>query len=62
MSEDLKDDAEEQTIIREPDTSNQLSESMKLLQEHGITMLPADDSNILTSILETGHSVVLTGK
>lgn len=38
------------------------TESIKLLQKHGITMLPTDDSNILSSILETGHSVVLTGK
>lgn len=38
-------------------------ESIKLLQQHGITMLPTtDDTNILSSILETGHSVVLTGK
>lgn len=37
--------------------------SIKLLQQHGITMLPTtDDTNILSSILETGHSVVLTGK
>ncbi|KAB0802407.1 hypothetical protein PPYR_04593 [Photinus pyralis] len=42
-------------------TENTFSESIKLLQQHGITMLPADDdSNILSSILETGHSVVLT--
>ncbi|RZC31795.1 GA-binding protein subunit beta-1 [Asbolus verrucosus] len=36
------------------------AESIKLLQEHGITMLPNDDNNILTTVMETGHSVVLT--
>lgn len=41
--------------------NNKFSESIKLLRQHGITMLPADDTNILSSILETGHSVVLTG-
>ena len=37
------------------------SESLKYLQEHGITMLPADEDTILSSAMETGHSVVLTG-
>lgn len=37
-----------------------LSESLKLLQRHGITMLPAEDQNILSSAVESGHSVVLT--
>ncbi|XP_066248662.1 GA-binding protein subunit beta-1-like isoform X2 [Euwallacea similis] len=36
--------------------------AMKLLQEHGITMLPidSDESNILNAVMESGHSVVLT--
>ncbi|KAF5276857.1 hypothetical protein FQA39_LY06408 [Lamprigera yunnana] len=45
----------------EINSPNKFCESIKLLREHGITMLPADDdNNILSSILETGHSVVLT--
>jgi hypothetical protein len=36
------------------------AESIRLLQEHGITMLPNEDNNILTTVMETGHSVVLT--
>ncbi|XP_018321808.1 GA-binding protein subunit beta-1 [Agrilus planipennis] len=36
------------------------SETVKLLQQHGITMLPPDDSNIFTSVMDTGHQVVLT--
>lgn len=40
---------------------NSFSESMKILQQHGITMLPTDDNSILSSVMETGHSVVLTG-
>lgn len=40
---------------------NSLSDSMKILQEHGITLLPNDDdNNILTTVMESGHSVVLT--
>lgn len=35
-------------------------DSMRILQEHGITMLPNDDNNILSSVMESGHSVVLT--
>ncbi|XP_018570865.1 GA-binding protein subunit beta-1 [Anoplophora glabripennis] len=44
------------------DTTN-FSDSLKLLQEHGITMLQTDeneDGNILNSVMESGHSVVLT--
>lgn len=44
------------------DTTN-LTDSLKLLQEHGITMLQNDnDTNILNTVMESGHSVVLTGK
>ncbi|KAL3270402.1 hypothetical protein HHI36_024361 [Cryptolaemus montrouzieri] len=40
---------------------NSLSDSIKILQEHGITMLPNDDdNNILSTVMESGHSVVLT--
>ncbi|XP_044262912.1 GA-binding protein subunit beta-1 [Tribolium madens] len=54
-------DPEKLHLNKHPDEQNQdFSESMKLLQEHGITMLPNDDSNILTTVMETGHSVVLT--
>ncbi|KAF7282580.1 hypothetical protein GWI33_002302 [Rhynchophorus ferrugineus] len=36
--------------------------AVKLLQEHGITMLPndPDETNILNSVMESGHQVVLT--
>ncbi|KAJ8965623.1 hypothetical protein NQ314_004015 [Rhamnusium bicolor] len=43
-------------------TSN-FSDSLKILQQHGITMLQNDeneDSNILNTVMESGHSVVLT--
>lgn len=45
------------------DTDSSFS-AIQLLQEHGITMLPNDndDSNILNAVMESGHSVVLTGK
>lgn len=36
------------------------TDSLKLLQQHGITMLPVDDCSILNSVMESGHSVVLT--
>ncbi|EEZ97725.1 GA-binding protein subunit beta-1 isoform X2 [Tribolium castaneum] len=54
-------DPEKLHLNKNPDEQNHdFSESIKLLQEHGITMLPNDDSNILTTVMETGHSVVLT--
>ncbi|XP_028152359.2 GA-binding protein subunit beta-1-like isoform X2 [Diabrotica virgifera virgifera] len=39
-----------------------LNSSLKILEEHGITMLndENDDGNILNSVMESGHSVVLT--
>lgn len=51
------------TQIPEAVINNQdgLTASLKLLQEHGITMLPNDDNNILSTVMESGHSVVLTG-
>lgn len=34
-----------------------------MLQEHGITMLPVDDdTSIVASAVESGQTVVLTGK
>ncbi|XP_049821532.1 GA-binding protein subunit beta-1 [Aethina tumida] len=50
------------TQIPEAVINNQdgLTASLKLLQEHGITMLPNDDNNILSTVMESGHSVVLT--
>lgn len=51
-------------MINTVDTSEQddsFNESMKILQQHGITMLPTDDTSILSSVMESGHSVVLTG-
>lgn len=49
-------------LVNQSQNTNSFSESMKILQQHGITMLPADDNNILSSVMESGHSVVLTGK
>lgn len=44
-----------------PDSvESQYSASLKILQEHGITMLPNEENNILSSVMESGHSVVLT--
>ncbi|XP_066993319.1 GA-binding protein subunit beta-1 [Anabrus simplex] len=34
--------------------------TLQLLQSHGITMLPADDSTLVESAVENGHTVVLT--
>lgn len=42
-----------------------LTNSLKILEEHGITMLQNDendDGNILNTVMESGHSVVLTGQ
>lgn len=44
-----------------PDSQqSSLVESLKILQQHGITMLPSEEHNILSSAVESGHSVVLT--
>lgn len=44
----------------ESQQSSSLVESLKILQQHGITMLPSEDHSILSSAVESGHSVVLT--
>lgn len=55
------EDSPVEEIPEQINSQNKFCESIKLLQEHGITMLPTDDdNNILSSILESGHSVVLT--
>lgn len=39
------------------------SDSLKLLQAHGITLQNEnDENNILNTVMESGHSVVLTGQ
>lgn len=39
------------------------SDSLKLLQQHGITLQnETDDNSILNTVMESGHSVVLTGR
>lgn len=39
------------------------TDSLKLLQQHGITLQNEnEDNNILNTVMESGHSVVLTGK
>lgn len=50
-----------EALVECSQNSHSFSESMKILQQHGITMLPTDDNNILSSVMESGHSVVLTG-
>ena len=37
-------------------------EAVKLLESHGISFLPVDNSTLLTSALESGQSISLTGK
>lgn len=56
---DLTEEGEDE---QQPTIDHSISESIKYLQEHGITMLPADESNILSTVMESGHSVVLTGE
>jgi hypothetical protein len=41
---------------------HQGSATLKLLQAHGITMLPADETTLVASAMESGQTVVLTGK
>ena len=36
-------------------------EALKLLESHGISFLPVDNSTLLTSALESGQSISLTG-
>ena len=37
------------------------SATLQLLQAHGITMLPADETTLVASAVENGQTVVLTG-
>jgi hypothetical protein len=37
------------------------SATLQLLQAHGITMLPADETTLVASAVESGQTVVLTG-
>ncbi|CAH1114418.1 unnamed protein product [Psylliodes chrysocephalus] len=53
-----RDDETEQVV-----DASALTNSLKILEEHGITMLQNDendDGNILNTVMESGHSVVLT--
>ncbi|KAG8229210.1 hypothetical protein J437_LFUL009692 [Ladona fulva] len=54
----------EHHIKIEPEDKEETRESsastMKLLQAHGITMLPADESTLVASAMESGQTVVLT--
>lgn len=38
-----------------------MSDSLNILKEHGISFLPNDESSIVASAVENGHSLVLTG-
>lgn len=41
---------------------NSLEQPLRLLQAHGITMIPVDnDSSIVENAMESGRTVVLTG-
>ncbi|CAG9859559.1 unnamed protein product [Phyllotreta striolata] len=71
-SQDMDQESNQETIEEETDQdkieeeteqvidTNSLTNSLKILQEHGITMLQNDDGNIMNSVMESGHSVVLT--
>uniref|UniRef100_A0A1B6CQW1 Uncharacterized protein n=1 Tax=Clastoptera arizonana TaxID=38151 RepID=A0A1B6CQW1_9HEMI len=39
---------------------NPTQKTLQILQEHGITMLPVDDSDLVTSAMASGQTVVLT--
>lgn len=68
----LEDDSSNETRDKQQEHTESLneniaqddgfSESMRLLQKHGITMLPNDETSIFSSVMESGHSVVLTGE
>ncbi|XP_072378872.1 uncharacterized protein Atac3 isoform X1 [Diabrotica undecimpunctata] len=69
--EDEEEETEQERIEKENEQLIQnvtvdpsiLNSSLKILEEHGITMLQNDendDGNILNSVMESGHSVVLT--
>jgi hypothetical protein len=44
------------------DARESSSATMNILQAHGITMLPTDESTLVASAMESGQTVVLTGK
>ncbi|KAF4522737.1 hypothetical protein B566_EDAN010944 [Ephemera danica] len=51
------------TVVAGSSSSSSTAQSnIQFLKAHGITMLPADDSNIVASAMESGQTVVLTGK
>lgn len=58
--EEVQEDPLVHSITINPES---FSDSLKLLQAHGITLQNEnDDTNILNTVMESGHSVVLTGK
>lgn len=62
LLEDVNGSIDPETLnsVERPNVDSNFAESIRLLQEHGITMLPHEDNNILTTVMKTGHSVVLT--
>lgn len=62
--EESQEGGEEESLVHSITINPEnFSDSLKLLQEHGITLQNEnDDSNILNTVMESGHSVVLTGK
>ncbi|XP_071438546.1 GA-binding protein subunit beta-1 [Hetaerina americana] len=51
---------EDKDIEISEDTRESSSATMNILQAHGITMLPADESTLVASAMESGQTVVLT--
>ncbi|KAJ8984896.1 hypothetical protein NQ317_002736 [Molorchus minor] len=62
QNEDSMEKEGEQLVQNVDMDSNNFSDSLKLLQQHGIAMLQndEDEGHILTTVMESGHSVVLT--
>lgn len=60
----LPEDFETQHLETDIENSNSnvdLSDSIQMLKDHGISFLPADNSSVVASAVENGHSLVLTG-
>ncbi|GLV44130.1 Ada2a-containing complex component 3 [Carabus blaptoides fortunei] len=59
----LPEDFETQHLETDTENSNSnvdLSDSIQMLKDHGISFLPADNSSVVASAVENGHSLVLT--
>ncbi|XP_046408201.1 GA-binding protein subunit beta-1-like isoform X2 [Ischnura elegans] len=56
----VKIEPEEKEIEMPEEARESSSATMNILQAHGITMLPADESTLVASAMESGQTVVLT--